>query len=286
MKGIIKNGLEKFYDFTTRSQLNRRMVGSGIALILFGGIFLVGNGVINAVQENIARAERQQDIERVTKAPAKDYLDFYQVSIPARVPLGDAPTLTLCRKLGHGTIKIDAVRTFIQFSDGKQTQVSIRNFNAAIEESVTNTDCTAVPLQGQPQVVGEYQIVTEYCFKEPKYDIKKCDNYRSNKYRMTDSLNQLNEEIKRLQAEYDRRLNGGAVDPAPINTLQSGDGSTSAATPSASSSQQSTTPSTPAAGSNSNAGGSSSNNGQNQTTPQRSGLIIDLPLLPPIIIGG
>lgn len=277
---IVEATLNKFYNFTTRSQLNRRMVGSAIALILFGAIFLIGNSVFNAVQDNIARAERQQDIERVQKAPASDYVNFYQVKVDDAA-IGEVPDLTLCRKLGHGTVAIDAVRTFIQFADGQQRQVAIRNFNAAIEQSVTNTDCTTLPLQGQPQVVGEYQIYTEYCFKEPKYDIKKCDSYRSNKYKMTDSLSQLQSEIQRLQAEYDRRINGGAIDPAPINTLtqpQQGE------TQSAPAPQQSTGSNQSAAAPSNSQGANTS--GQNQAPAGSGGLVIDLPLLPPIVIGG
>lgn len=287
MKKYIQKTLEKLYVFMNRNQLNRRMIGAAIALILIGGIYLVGNGVVNAVQENIARARIQQEKEQIAKADPKDYVNFYQVTV-SDTPIGEAPQLRLCRKLGHGTITIDAVRTFIQFADGTEKQVAERAFKAAIEQSATNTDCTTVDLQGQPQIAGEFQIFTEYCFREPKYNIKKCDNYRSNKYEMTNDLEQLKQRLDALQKEYDRRLNGGSVDPAPLelqstNGLQSSGSSSgqSDSTPAQSGGSGSSNPSN-----NNGNGNGNSNNGGSGSSENSNGVIIDLPFLPPVIIGG
>lgn len=274
----MRKTLTKFYDFTTMRPLNQRLVGSAIALILVGGIYIVGTGVFNTVQDSLARAAIQREIDRQEQASPKEWLNFYSVKVDD-APLGEKPLLTLCRKLGHGSIKIDAVRTFIVDPSGQQKQVNERAFTAAIEQSVNGTDCTSVDLQGQPQIAGEYQILTEYCFRTPDHNVKKCDSYRSNEYKMTDDLQQLKNEIERLQKEYDRRSNGGTVDPAPIEDQPSSSSTQQSSTSGSTSSQQSS-----GNGSNSN---SSSNNGSGNSggNSSSSGATIDLPLLPAIKIG-
>lgn len=271
--------LEKVYQFMGRSSFNRRLVGTLIGILLIGGFYIIGTGVTHSVQDTIARNERAADIQRVKDASPEEYVNFYSVKVDD-TPIGDDPNLTLCRKLGHGTVKVDAVRTFIRYESGREVQVETRPFEASIEESITNTDCTTVPLRGQPQVVGEYSIFTDYCFNVEVHQeiIKKCDNYSSNKYKITDDVQQLKQRIEDLQQEYDRRLSN----------------SQSAAASQSESIAQSTPPESANQGAQSSpqqntAGGSTGGNDQGVTTtppPRNTGLTIDLPLLPPIKLFG
>lgn len=263
--------IEKFYQFMSRSSFNRRIVGTLLAFILIGGVYIVGTGVFNTIEDSLERQRIAQEIQKVKDADPKEYVNFYSVKVDD-TPVGDAPNLTLCRKLGHGTVKIDAVRTFIRYENGQQKQVAERGFKAAIEQSITNTDCTTVDLQGQPQVAGKYRIFTDYCFNVDIHgqSVKKCDNYLSNEYQMTDDVEQLKKRIQELQQEYDRRLSNQ-----------------SAATESSGVSQA-TPPQTSNAGQGvqSSQGESQSSNNSNTENQSRSGLTIDLPLLPPITLFG
>lgn len=272
--------LEKVYQFMSRSSFNRRMVGTLIGILLLGGFYIVGTGVWNTYEDSVARSERAAEIQRVKDASPKDFVNFYSVKVDDAT-LGDNPNLTLCRKLPHGTVKIDAVRTFIRYENDQQKQVEARAFKAAIEKSITNTDCTTVELQGQPQIVGEYSIFTDYCFniEVQGETVKKCDNYSSNKYNITDDINQLKQRIEELQQEYDRRLSNR---------------DTAAAESSGVAQSQSTTPQSANQGAQSsgsqngsgNSGGSTGGNTGNNNGGSNSGIIIDLPLLPPIKLFG
>lgn len=277
--------LEKFYRFMDKSPFNRRIVGTLIGILLIGGFYIIGTGVTHTIQDSIARSERAKEIQRVKDADPKEWVNFYSVNVD-NAPIGDLPNITLCRKLGHGTVKIDAVRTFIRYEDGQQKQVLERGFKAAIENSITNTDCTTVDLQGQPQVVGTYSIFTDYCFNVEVYGetVKKCDNYSSNKYEMTDDLKQLKERLDSLQQEYDRRLSNQSEAQSSSTITQSAP----------SSGNQSTASNQPSGSSGSNAGGSSSggstgggsSSGGNSGNQNGGGITLDLPLLPPIKLFG
>ena len=277
--------LEKFYRFMDKNPFNRRIVGTLIGILLIGGFYIIGTGVTHTIQDSIARSERAKEIQRVKDADPKEWVNFYSVNVD-NAPIGDLPKLTLCRKLGHGTVKIDAVRTFIRYEDGQQKQVLERGFKAAIENSITNTDCTTVDLQGQPQVVGTYSIFTDYCFNVEVYGetVKKCDNYSSNKYEMTDDLKQLKERLDSLQQEYDRRLSNQSEAQSSSTITQSAP----------SSSNQSTASNQPSGSTGSNNGGSSSggnagggsNSGGNSGNQNSGGITLDLPLLPPIKLFG
>lgn len=278
--------LEKFYRFMDRSSFNRRLVGTLIGLLLIGGFYIIGTGVSNTVQDSIARSQRADEIQRVKDADPKEWVNFYSVKVD-NAPIGDLPNLTLCRKLGHGTVKIDAVRTFIRYEDGQEKQVLERGFKAAIENSITNTDCTTVDLQGQPQVVGTYSIFTDYCFNVEIHGetVKKCDNYSSNKYEMTDDLKQLKERLDSLQQEYDRRLSNQSQAQSSSSITQSAPATGNNTT----ARNQGSTGSNNGNGSTGgNSGGGSSSNGNNGNSSGNSGggITLDLPLLPPITLFG
>lgn len=281
---------EKLYNFMTHSDLNKRIIGSAIALILIGGLYVVGSAVANTIEDSNNRKQIAQDIQNVKDADPKEYVNFYSVEV-TDTPIGDLPNITLCRKLPKGNVKIDAVRTFIRYDNGKEKQVLERAFSAAIEKSSTNIDCTNIDLIGQPQVVGKYYIDTNYCFTVEIHEkkIKKCDSYKSNDYEMNDDLWILKERLDALRKEYDRRLDGGApTDPSTgqTNGLQ---------TPSSNSSQSNAGGSTPSSGSNSSSSsnsGNSSNNGSgngsqgsSSDNQQDNPFTLDLPVLPPIKIG-
>lgn len=278
--------IEKLYRFMDRSQLNRRIVGTIIGLLLIGGIYIIGTGVWNTIGDNIARGQIQEEIQKVKDASPKEYVDFYSVNVD-NAPVGDLPNLTLCRKLGHGTVKIDAVRTFIRYADGKELQVDARGFTASIEESITNTDCTTVPLRGQPNQVGTYSIFTDYCFNVEVHGetIKKCDNYASNKYQITDDIKQLKERLESLQEEYDRRLSNQSSAEATSTPLNAPLASNQQTQPPAQSNNGNV--STESGGGNT-AGGStgSTGNSNDNDTARTGGITIDLPLLPPITLFG
>lgn len=276
--------LEKVYQFMNRSSFNRRLVGTLIGILLIGGFYIVGTGAFNTYQDTLARNQRAADIQRVKDANPKEYVNFYSVKVDDST-IGDNPNLTLCRKLPHGTVKIDAVRTFIRYENDQQKQVEARAFKAAIEKSITNTDCTTVALQGQPQVVGEYSIFTDYCFNIEIHgeSVKKCDNYSSNKYNITDDINQLKQRIQELQEEYDRRLSNrdavsssSGIAQSQSNTEQNADEGVQSSGP------QTSTGSTGNSGGNGSTGGSSSGG----SSSGNSGFILDLPLLPPIKLFG
>lgn len=277
--------LEKVYQFMNRSSFNRRLVGTLVAVLLFGGFYIIGTGVFNTVSDSIARNTRAAEVQAVRDANPKDYVNFYSVKVDD-APLGDAPNLTLCRKLGHGTVRIDAVRTFIRNENGQQRQVAERAFKAAIEKSITNTDCTTVDLQGQPQAVGKYRIFTDYCFNVDIHGetIKKCDNYTSNEYKISDDIDQLKQRIQELQSEYDRRLSAGDTTTGSSGMAQS----QTQSQPNAAQGVQSSGSEVAAGNGNSgaNTGGSTGSNAGNGQNQSRGGLTIDLPLLPPITLFG
>lgn len=274
--------LEKVYQFMDRSSFNRRMVGTLIGVLLLGGFYIIGTGVFNTVEDSLARQQRAEEIQKVKDSDPKQYVNFYSVKVDD-APVGDAPKLTLCRKLPQGSVRIDAVRTFIRFENGEQKQVAERGFKAAIEESITNTDCTTVDLQGQPPVVGKYKIFTDYCFNVDIHgeSIKKCDNYLSNEYQITDDLDQLEERIKELQAEYDRRLSNQESASKSSGVAQS-----QTTTP------QSANQGAQSSGSQNNSGNGGNNNGgnsggsNNEQEEEESGFTIQLPFLPPITLFG
>lgn len=277
--------LEKVYQFMNRSSFNRHLVGTLVAVLLFGGFYIIGTGVFNTVSDSIARNARAAEIQAVKDASPKEYVNFYSVKVDD-ASLGDSPNLTLCRKLGHGTVRIDAVRTFIRDENGQQRQVAEHAFRAAIEKSITNTDCTTVDLQGQPQVIGTYRIFTDYCFNIDinGETVKKCDNYTSNQYKITDDIDQLKQRIDELKAEYDRRLSA-------MNSATESSGIAQSQTQSQSNAAQGVQSSgSEVASGNGNTGSSSggSNNGNNGSTgnQSRGGITLDLPLLPPITLFG
>ena len=107
--------LQKFYELVKFNRVVQSIVGMLLAFIILGVLYTVGNGVYVAIVNN-----------HYENAKPKEFLNFYNVKV-TNVPVGQPPQLMLCRKIYNGNVKIDAVRTFIQFIDsGKQKEVAER----------------------------------------------------------------------------------------------------------------------------------------------------------------
>ena len=72
-------------------------------------------------------------------SPADQFLDYYYAKVDDSV-VGTPPIITLCRRVSTEGIKIDAVRTFIQYVGENKTEqvVGEYQFNAGVEKADTN----------------------------------------------------------------------------------------------------------------------------------------------------
>ena len=135
-------------------------------------------------------------------APAENFLNYYYAKVDD-TPVGTEPLATLCRRVSTEGIKIEAVRTFIKFEDvtGKPTTVGEYQFTAGVEQLPDGTNCQNLRLRKQPQVQGTYSAHTEYVFYINGY--RKSGSYDTNKYKMTETQQSLDLQIKTLQDQID-----------------------------------------------------------------------------------
>lgn len=135
-------------------------------------------------------------------APAESFLNYYYAKVDDS-PIGTEPLATLCRRVSTEGIRIQAVRTFIKYEDvnGKPTTVGEYQFTAGVEQLPDGSNCQNVRLRKQPQVKGTYSVHTEYVFEINGY--RKSGAYDTNKYKMTETQQSLDLQIRTLQDQID-----------------------------------------------------------------------------------
>lgn len=180
---ISRSIVQAMLHFLKRSRFNSFFAGFSLILVTLSLLYWFFIGVITPTF--------------IRLAPASWFLQFYTVEV-SDAQIGNVPDLKLCRTVHAGNVKIDAIRTFIMI-DGKgdTREVKEYTFDANISDQNGEQPCNTVPLKQQPQEVGKYRTRTEFTFYVN--GIEKKDSYVSNDYEMRDTIQSINDEIRRLQ---------------------------------------------------------------------------------------